>query len=175
MLGRDNQLFAMKLDNAKGEAVANATPVVHGVAGVQTSGVVFFDIADNGTLIYTERDPKETELELVRVGRDGRGDPLSFPPREYHTPSLSPDGKRVAVAIGPGRGRKSDVWIGDLASGELTRLTFDGLSQSPVWTPDGTRVTFSTPKAGTSDSLFWKAADGSDRGSVLATFPSESG
>jgi Tol biopolymer transport system component len=136
---------------------------------------VFFDIAENGTLIYVERDPHATELELVRVNRDGSAEPLPFPHREYHMPSLSPDGKRVAFGIGPGRGRASDVWIGELGSGELTRLTFDGLSMSPVWTPDGTRVTFSTPKAGTSDSITWKAADGSDRGSALASFPSESG
>ena len=109
------------------------------------------------------------------MDRDGHAEPLPFPPREYHMPSLSPDGKRVAVDIGPGRGRASDIWIGELASGELTRLTFDRLSMSPVWTPDGARVTFSTPRVGASDSISWKAADGSDRGSALATFPTESG
>ncbi len=175
ILGRDNQLFAMKLSDAEGEAVTNATPVLHGVDGVESSGVMFFDIADNGTLVYVERDPHATELELVRVDRDGRAEPLPFPPREYHMPTLSPDGKRVAVGVGPGRGRASDIWIGELATGELTRLTFDGASMSPVWTPDGTRVTFSTPRAGVTDSVVWKAADGSDRGSALATFPSESG
>jgi len=175
ILGRDNQLFAMKLAEAKGEAVANASPVLHGVDGVESSGVVFFDIADNGTLIYVERDPHATELELVRVDREGRAEPLPFPHREFHMPTLSPDGKRIAVDIGPGRGRASDIWIGELESGELTRLTFDGLSMSPVWTPDGARVAFSTPRAGTADTIFWKAADGSDRGNELATFPSESG
>jgi serine/threonine-protein kinase len=175
ILGRDNQLFAMKLVDAKGAAVASAAPVLNGVDGVASSGVVFFDIAQNGTLIYVERDPHATELELVRVDREGHAEPLPFPQREYHMPALSPDGKRVAVGIGPGRGRASDVWIGELGSGELTRLTFDGLSMSPVWTPDGARVTFSTPRAGVNDSVVWKAADGSDRGSSLATFPSENG
>ena len=175
ILARDNQLFAMKLVDAKGSAVANATSVLNGVDGVESSGVVFFDIAQNGTLIYVERDPHATELELVLVDRQGRAGPLPFPHREYHMPALSPDGKRVAFGIGPGRGRASDVWIGDMATGELTRLTFDGRSMSPVWTPDGARVTFSTPTAGVKDSVVWKAADGSDRGSTLATFPSESG
>jgi len=175
ILARDNQLFAMNLADAKGLAVANAAPVLHGVDGVESSGIVFFDVARNGTLIYVERDPHATELELVRVDREGHAEPLPFPHREYHMPALSPDGTRVAVDIGPGRGRASDIWIGDLANGELTRLTFDGLSMSPVWSPDGMRVTFSTPKVGTADSIYWKAADGSDRGSVLASFPSESG
>jgi len=67
------------------------------------------------------------------------------------------------------------VWIGELANGELTRLTFDGLSMSPVWTPDGRRVTFVSLKSGTSEALMWKAADGSDRESELTTFASQSG
>ena len=175
VLARDHQLFAMKLEDAKGGAVANAASVLHGVEGVASSGVVFFDVADTGTLIYVEHDPHAAEFELIRVDRDGRAEPLPFPHRDYHMPALSPDGKRIAVGIGPGRGRASDVWIGELATGELTRLTFDGLSMSPAWSPDGTRVAFSTPKVGVSDTITWKAADGSDRGSVVATFPSQSG
>ena len=39
----------------------------------------------------------------------------------------------------------------------MTRLTFDeATDDSPVWTPDGTRVVFSSGNGG----LFWKAADG---------------
>ncbi len=41
----------------------------------------------------------------------------------------------------------------------LTRLTFDpSIDQSPVWTPDGARVVFSS---GGPANLFWRAADSS--------------
>src|SRR6185436_2452655 len=97
LLGRNGQIFAVPLADADGGPVANARPVVQGVEGIATSGVVFFDVADNGTLIYVERDPQAKVLELVRVGRDGKVEPLPFPPREYRAPRVSPDGKRVAV------------------------------------------------------------------------------
>jgi Tol biopolymer transport system component len=174
ILGRDNQLFAMKLADARGGPVTNAAPVLHGVDGVETSGVVFFDVAQNGTLIYVERDPHAAELQLVLVDREGRAEPLPFPPREYHTPSLSPDGKRMAVGIGPGRGRASDIWIGELATGELTRLTFDGASAAPVWTPDGARVTFAVNTSGGSETFASKSADGTDQEVELASFPASS-
>ncbi len=171
VLGRDNQLFAMRLTDAKGGAVTNATSVVQGVDGVATSGVVFFDLADNGTLVYAERDPKAKEQELVTVGRDGRIDPLPFPPREYRAPSVSPDGKRIAVVIGAARGGTSDVWVGELTHGDMIRLTFDGQSDSPIWTHDGGRVTFGVRTPGGGEAFAWKSADGSDQGSIVATFP----
>ncbi len=174
VLARDNQLFAMRLTDAKGRALINATPVVQGVEGVESSGVVFFDIADNGTMIYAERDPKAKALELVRVDRDGHVEPLPFPPREYRAPRVAPDGRRIVVGLGPGRGRTSDVWIGNLEHGDMARLTIGtsaGISASPVWTPDGARVTFGMNTPGGGDALASKAADGTGAESVLASFP----
>ena len=170
LLGRDNQLFAMPLAAAKGGAVSNATPVIQGVDGVETSGVVFFDVAENGTLVYAERDPQAKALELVRVDREGRAEQLPFPPREYHAPRLAPDGRRIAFGIGPGRGGASDVWIGDLRSGEVSRLTFDGQSDFPIWSRDGHRVAYGVRTTAGGEAFASKAVDGSDTGSVVASF-----
>jgi len=174
VLARDNQLFAMRLADATGGPLGSVTPVLQGVAGVVSSGVVFFDISDDGKLVYVERDPKAKELELVHVGRDGRVEPLALPPREYRGPRVSPDGRRIAVGIGPSRGRASDVWIGDLTHGEMTRLTFAGLSSSPIWTPDGRRITYGAITPGGGDALVSKPANGNEKESVLASFPDSS-
>jgi Tol biopolymer transport system component len=53
-----------------------------------------------------------------------------------------------------------DIWIYDITRQTLSRLTFGGTAQSPLWTPDGKRVTFSSWSGGTSK-VFWKAANGS--------------
>ena len=133
LLGRNGQIFAVPLADARGGPVANSRLAVQGVEGIETSGVVFFDVADDGTLIYAERDPQAKQLELVRVGRDGTVEPLPFPPREYRAPRVSPDGKRITVGVGAGRGGASDIWIGDLATGEMSRLTFgDGRGRELV-------------------------------------------
>ena len=52
-----------------------------------------------------------------------------------------------------------DIWIVDLAGGELTQLTFDEADDNyPLWTPDSARVLFTSGREG--GGLFWKAADG---------------
>jgi eukaryotic-like serine/threonine-protein kinase len=169
VLAREGQLLALPLAAATGGSAESAVSVLQGVAGIATSGIVFFDLAENGTLAYAQRNPHATEFELAWLARDGQVEPLPFPPREYLAPRLSPDGTRFAVGIGPGRGRTSDIWIGDLALGSLMRLTFDGFSSVPAWTPDGKRVAFGTV-TGEGDALSWKAADGSDAPEILARF-----
>jgi Tol biopolymer transport system component len=79
---------------------------------------------------------------------------------------LSPDGRRIAVSIGPS-GEKSDIWVYDLARGALSKLTFQGDNNDPVWTPDGKRVTFRNVHEG-KYTLAWVPADGSGFPETLA-------
>jgi Tol biopolymer transport system component len=84
--------------------------------------------------------------------------PLAAPARDYQFPQISPDGRRVAVAIVD---QETQVWLYDLSRDALTRLTFEGnFNNMPVWTPDGTRITFESNRAGPTN-IFWQLADGS--------------
>jgi hypothetical protein len=58
-------------------------------------------------------------------------------------PAYSPDGGRIAFASD--RGGAYDVWILDVASGALRRLTHAAERTSdfqPAWSPDGTRIAY---------------------------------
>ena len=58
-------------------------------------------------------------------------------------------------------GNEAIVWVYGLAgTNPPRRLTFGGRSSSPIWTPDGQRITFALDREGTSG-LFWQLADGS--------------
>jgi hypothetical protein len=86
--------------------------------------------------------------------------------RPYRYPSLSHDGRRVAVGIA------DDIWVIDLERQSPTRLTNEdrvpalraraGVGApvpTGVWTPDSSRVTFSSMTSLNSYSLEWINAD----------------
>jgi eukaryotic-like serine/threonine-protein kinase len=102
----------------------------------------------------TERDPHRS---LVWMSRQGQEEPIDLPLHRYTYPRLSPDEKRVAVAIPE---QENDIWIWDLLRKTLTRFTFDpGPDQFPVWMqPDGSRIIFASSRSGISN-LYSQAAD----------------
>lgn len=60
--------------------------------------------------------------------------------------AISPDTRRAAGIIADGNG--SDVWVAELPSGALTRITYGGSNVSPARSPDGTRIFFATRTTG---------------------------
>jgi Tol biopolymer transport system component len=72
---------------------------------------------------------------------------------------LSPDEKRVAIErLEKGSG---DIWLIDVARNTPTRFTFDpSWDFEPVWSPDGSRILFSSARDGPPN-LYVKPASGS--------------
>ena len=155
-------LMAAPFDLAALEVTGDSVPVLQGVRQI-VPGYVDYSISDNGTLVYV---PSTAGLEstLVWVDRQGLATPLIEDRQDYSRPRLSPDGQRVAVTVG--LGANQDIWIYDIGRGTRMRLTVEGDNSSPVWTPDGTRITFNSDRDGTRD-LSWKAADGSGQAEPL--------
>jgi dipeptidyl aminopeptidase/acylaminoacyl peptidase len=157
---RAASLFAVPFHLGKLQVTGSPVPVLEGVAGVATAGHAHFSVSDAGTLVYLPGGSTEgATRNLVWVDRDGKEQPLGAPARDYSLARLSPDGQRVAVSIGA-RAGQSDIWLYDLPRGTLTRLTFHGDNDDPVWTPDGKRVTFRSTDAGKT-TFSWVPADGS--------------
>jgi serine/threonine-protein kinase len=75
-------------------------------------------------------------------------------------PRLSPDGNFIAVWTG---GDDPQVWLYEFARDTWTQLTVGQRNYLPLWTPDSTRVTFSSSVSAEilDMDLFWMAADGS--------------
>ncbi len=133
-------------------------PVLEGVAATERSAV-HASFASDGTLVYLPgvAGAGGTQRTLVWVDREGTEEPLAAEARAYQYFRISPDGTRVALDL---RDEENNIWIWDLSRETLTRLTFAPEGDAyPVWTPDGQRVAFSSPRDGLAN-LYWKAADG---------------
>jgi Tol biopolymer transport system component len=87
------------------------------------------------------------------MGRNGAPLGDAVPEDSYGPPALSPDGGRLAltrVVVTQGTGQaNTDVWVWDLLRKTMTRLTFDGRTDSrPSWSPDGRQVAFTSDRGG---------------------------
>jgi serine/threonine-protein kinase len=164
---RAGALMAAPFDPDQLEVTGPPIAVVEGVMpSTQITGAAFVGLSQLGWLVYVPGTARATERKLIWVDRQGQEQPLPVPPQPYVVPSLSPDGQQVAVEID--EGNQQDVWVYDFTREALTRLTFEGNNQNPVWTPDGKKVTFGSNRMGPRN-LFWKSADGSGATERLTT------
>jgi Tol biopolymer transport system component len=149
------------------EVVGVPVPVLDGVL-TSNLGLAVYSTTSSGSLAYVPGDIAENHLVLV--DRNGRTEPLTKEPGVYKHPRFSPDGLRVAADVRVGA--HQDIWIFDRDRNTRRRLTFDGFNLIPVWTPDGSRLAFSSVRADSTLTGFWTAADGSgspERFDVVAT------
>src|SRR5262249_46032755 len=127
--------------------------------------------SSTGTLVYlaggvsVPGGTTASESRMVWVSRKGEEQILPAAPHAYQWPRISPDGRRMAVVIAE---QETQIWLYDTSRDTLTRLTFEGIANNPLWSPDGRRIAFSSNRAGLS-SVFWQAADGSGRAERLTT------
>jgi Tol biopolymer transport system component len=151
-------LMAMRFDPQQLTATGTAVPVVGGVLQSTSSGAAQYAISATGSLVYVPGGVQSAQSRLVWVSRNGTEQPLPAPMHEYFVPRLSPDGRRVAVAIW---GQETQIWQYDLSRDTLTRFTFEGSANfNPAWTVDGRRIAFDSNKEGPLN-IFWQLADGS--------------
>src|ERR1035441_2858349 len=83
----------------------------------------------------------------------------------WGTGRLSPDGRRIANGIYTSTttaGSSQDIWVFDTERKIKTRVTFGGANSTPIWTPDGRRITYSATVNGKSG-IYWVQADGSGK------------
>ena len=155
--GRANTLWAAPFDLERLTITGPSVPVVENLWTVNDSGFAGFNLAGDGTLIYM---PARLigDRTLTWVDRKGKADALPFPPQAFDFPTLSPDGKRVAVQLSDGP--RTNIFVYELGTGVPRQVTRDGAESRPLWTPDGKRLTYAARRKDERH-IFWQALDGS--------------
>ena len=143
IFGRGRVLMAQQFDSGRllltGEPFSVADHVIRNNATL----ISVYSSSPNGVLVYQTDDSASTSHQPVWYGRDGKRLALAGPPRGYIQGVLSPDEKQFAAHIVDIVMGSSDIWLLDLASGILSRITSgSGDKNTPVWSPDGREILF---------------------------------
>jgi Tol biopolymer transport system component len=89
--------------------------------------------------------------------------PFSTEVGQQFSPSISPDGSRVAY-VWDGAGTNLDIYIKDVKSGAVQRFTHDSAPDlHPAWSPDGKQIAFLRGAQSTADVILKNVESGLER------------
>ena len=166
--GRAGELLAAPFDPERLALLGEARPVLGDVRmDPKQTGRVDFDVTPEGTLVYVPGFPRAEERSLVFMDRQGRATPVTSTKRAFFFPAVSPDGGRLAVGVA---GVDDNMWVLDLSSDTLERVTFEGDMGGARWSPNGRRLLFSSNLKG-ARGLFSVSGDGSDKPELFFLHP----
>jgi Tol biopolymer transport system component len=152
-------IFAVAFDASALQVRGTPVAVLHGVRGTagMNTGAAYFAVSDTGHLAYIPVSATASTGTAALVDTDGR---LERSPLTVGQARISPDGSQV-VATAEGA-----VWIyaGLTTNTAPRKLTLDGANDYPIWTPDGTRITYRSLLGSGHSAIVSQRADG--RGGV---------
>jgi hypothetical protein len=91
----------------------------------------------------------EQTREVVWVNADGQEEALRIAAGRFQDPSLSPDGRRLALSVETeddhaAGNHERDIWVFEVETGDSLRLTTEGNNRLPTWSSDGTQIFFNS-------------------------------
>ncbi|MGH9454161.1 MAG: winged helix-turn-helix domain-containing protein [Terriglobia bacterium] len=149
-------LFAAPFDADRLEVHGTPTPVLENVAYSAAKGSAQIDLSRTGTLVYQSSKAGSGLVTVQWLDESGNTRPLLPVPGNYLSPTLSPDGGRLALSSA------GDIWVYELGRGSVTRLTFGGGYGNPLWSADGRYIVFRA-----ASSILWTRADGTGQPKTL--------
>jgi eukaryotic-like serine/threonine-protein kinase len=166
---RDGALLAQPFNDKTLEVSGDPVPTA-GPIGFFVDRA-FFSASVKGTLIYNPSSATDFQLSVLeRRGSQVLPGQTVGAVRDFGLSglALSPDGKRAAfVRRDLQRTENTNVWLFDLGRGDASPFTYHpGVERSPIWSPDGSSIVFSSSRNGAFD-LYVKPADGSQEEELL--------
>jgi len=164
---REDTLMAQPFDATRLKTLGDMFPIADQVTNSVNTGFGAFSVSGNGMLVYRSGGGAFSSRELVWMDRAGKRLSAVGKPGDFGPMAVSPDEKTVAVTVRSGS--QGDIWLEDLGRGVLSRFTFRaGISRFPVWSPDDSRLGFSSLSLNSySTDLYQKPAGGNGQEELL--------
>jgi Tol biopolymer transport system component/tRNA A-37 threonylcarbamoyl transferase component Bud32 len=145
---QSGRLMAVRYDLAQMQMQGTPTVLVDGIEETAW-GTPQIALSQSGAIAYIPSSGAAGGNELVWVSPDGKVESaIPSSGRAYTWPRLSPDGRTIATGL---LGVPTDVWQFDIAREAWSRFTFEGVSEFPIWSPDGRNILYNTGKLGPTD------------------------
>ena len=156
------QLLSVPFDPSKAVVSGSSTIVVSAVGFQPSTYWAAFSVAQNGTLVFNTSTGAVLSV-LTWMDRSGKDLGHVGDSAVIANPTLSPDGRRVAVDISDQKANNVDVWLLGLSEAGNSRFTFDPTEEVvAVWSHDGNTLAYrGIPASGLA--LFLKRASGLER------------
>lgn len=126
---------------------------------------------DGETIVFSANFTGNDEIWLVNVSDGGLRQLTESLDASDVEPSFSPDGRQIVFASDLGSPGFSQIYVMSVDQVDMTRLTDEPISKSPVWSPDGTRIAYISNQQG-DDDLY--VMDGNGQRSFLVTLDDDS-
>jgi len=171
-------LFAQVFDTRRFKTTGDPIALVPGVETTPQNGRSAFAVSDTGVLVYragisTLESPLGWYDHAGRRLSVGGTTSTSTTTGTYAGLELFPDERHVMISLPDPVTSADDLWKIDLEHGTRTRVTFGlGRSNTPVLSPDGTRVLFRSDRTGHGD-LYWRTSDGAGPDELLLASEAE--
>jgi eukaryotic-like serine/threonine-protein kinase len=151
-------MWAVPLDSRKPAIKGSAVQIAAGVT--EDNFVGQSSASGNGVLAYAPGAVGNFLRNIYLVNRSGVEQKLDVPAAGYIDPAISPDGKRVAIAIQYMSAQQLAVYERD--RGVMMRVVSNGgLNNAPVWSPDGKDLLFDASGSTLKRGLYRVASNGS--------------
>jgi len=156
---RDQTLFGQHFDTKTFELTGEPIPILTDVQySPRISRAVF--AASTAGLLVAQKTGDTGASQFLWFNRQGQEIGIALKAGIYGNMMLAPNGKAVASDTTDPASQNTDIWTYDLETQSAKRLTFDpAIDSVPIWSPDGTRMVFSSNRGVTFD-LYLKDTNG---------------
>jgi eukaryotic-like serine/threonine-protein kinase len=140
----------------------DTTPrIIAETIGVNALEYAHFSASRTGGVLVYRRGGLLLGSELRWFSRSGQPHSTVASTDRYWSTRMSRDGRNAAVEIQSDQGGPNNIWIYDLAQNRSRRFTFNPFDDvSPIWSPDGRRLAYSSRRDGRRHSMYLNDSSG---------------